>query len=472
MLSRFPSERTRRSRLGLGMAFLASAVLAGLLAAPPSAAKDDDHRDELQHKKSTIESKISDHKDNVVEISGRLVQAQKKVKSAEADLAAARKKLADLQEQVKKAKARDEQMQHKLDLAKQRLADARADLARGKRQVVDQRADLAGYVADNYQGRGLGLSSVGLALSSHGAQQMVDRMVATDAAINKQRTRLQKYKATRVLLTLTEQRVQQTKEKVAAARQQAAEHLKKTQDLEKQAAAAKDRVAKRVETLRAKQQDLAHQKEKEKHRIDVLKRERAKVEKKLKKIAAARARARKRRERREARQEARREREQQQKEKQQQVAASSSEPAAEPAGPNSEFDDGGYLSMPVHIPTYITSPYGRRFHPIVHEWRLHDGTDLHAPCGTPIYAAAPGTVTQEYYNSAYGNRLFIDHGVVNGVSLTTSYQHLSSYVASVGEHVDRGELIAYAGGTGWVTACHLHFMVFVNGATVNPMTWL
>ena len=77
-----------------------------------------------------------------------------------------------------------------------------------------------------------------------------------------------------------------------------------------------------------------------------------------------------------------------------------------------------------------------------------------------------------YYNAGYGNRVIIDHGFVRGVSLSTSYNHLTSFVARPGEHVSRGQLIAYSGTTGYSTGCHLHFMVYVNGATVDPMTWL
>jgi murein DD-endopeptidase MepM/ murein hydrolase activator NlpD len=127
--------------------------------------------------------------------------------------------------------------------------------------------------------------------------------------------------------------------------------------------------------------------------------------------------------------------------------------------------------MPV-TNTYITSPYGMRMHPILHVYKLHDGTDFHAPCGTPVYAAADGTVLEEYYNTGYGNRVILNHGYVRGVSLMTSYNHLTSFVARTGEHVSRGQLIAYSGTTGYSTACHLHFMVYVNGNTVDPMTWL
>lgn len=115
----------------------------------------------------------------------------------------------------------------------------------------------------------------------------------------------------------------------------------------------------------------------------------------------------------------------------------------------------------------ITSPYGMRLHPILHIWKLHDGTDFGAGCGTPIHAAAAGTVTEEYYNGGYGNRLFIDHG-----ALTTAYNHLSGYAVRVGQHVTQGQVIGYVGTTGYSTGCHLHFMLWVNGTMVNPANYL
>ncbi len=66
----------------------------------------------------------------------------------------------------------------------------------------------------------------------------------------------------------------------------------------------------------------------------------------------------------------------------------------------------------------------------------------------------------------------VDHGLHRGVGLGTAYNHLSAYATSVGEEVARGEVIGYVGNTGYSTGCHLHFMVFENGATVNPMGWL
>ncbi|MBA2531495.1 MAG: M23 family metallopeptidase, partial [Nocardioidaceae bacterium] len=102
----------------------------------------------------------------------------------------------------------------------------------------------------------------------------------------------------------------------------------------------------------------------------------------------------------------------------------------------------------------------------------HDGTDFSAACGSPIYAAAPGVVVSEYVDGGYGDRIIISHGNVNGVSLATSYNHLSRFVVSDGQRVKRGQLIALAGTTGYSTGCHLHFMVYENGVAVNPLTWL
>lgn len=117
----------------------------------------------------------------------------------------------------------------------------------------------------------------------------------------------------------------------------------------------------------------------------------------------------------------------------------------------------------------ITSPYGMRFHPVLHYWKLHDGTDFGASCGSPIRAAANGTVEERYYNAGYGNRLIIDHGKYNGRYLTTAYNHATHYIVSPGQYVRQGQVIGYVGSTGYSTGCHLHYMTYVNGEVTNPM---
>ncbi|PID50922.1 MAG: hypothetical protein CR980_01100 [Propionibacteriales bacterium] len=121
------------------------------------------------------------------------------------------------------------------------------------------------------------------------------------------------------------------------------------------------------------------------------------------------------------------------------------------------------------IPGSITSPYGMRFHPILHRWKLHDGTDFGGGCGTPIRAAASGVVSERYYNRGYGNRLIIDHGRINGAYITSGYNHAIRYTVSPGKRVRKGQVIGYVGSTGYSTGCHLHFMVWRNGKVINPM---
>jgi murein DD-endopeptidase MepM/ murein hydrolase activator NlpD len=129
-----------------------------------------------------------------------------------------------------------------------------------------------------------------------------------------------------------------------------------------------------------------------------------------------------------------------------------------------------YLSRPAIGPT--TSGFGMRWHPILHKWMLHDGLDWGIPCGTPVYAAAPGDVIRAGWRaSGWGNQVVIDHGIHRGVDLVTTYNHLSSIVVFSG-HVNRGQLIAYSGTTGYSTGCHLHFGVYEDGTPVNPLKWL
>jgi len=157
-------------------------------------------------------------------------------------------------------------------------------------------------------------------------------------------------------------------------------------------------------------------------------------------------------------------------------SAGSSSAGSSSAGSSSRGSSGGGssssgLRYPVANP-YITSPYGMRVHPVTGIYKLHDGTDFRAYCGTPIRTAASGRVLWARYRGGYGNQVAVDHGVVGGNPLVTSYSHLSRYSASWGERVSAGEVIGYSGTTGYSTGCHLHFMVYDDGARVNPMRYL
>ena len=152
------------------------------------------------------------------------------------------------------------------------------------------------------------------------------------------------------------------------------------------------------------------------------------------------------------------------------AAARAAGPPQQPASATAARCSGnGFLDYPVTGP--ITSPFGWRIHPIYGYRSLHDGIDIGAACGTPIKAAAAGKVISEYYQTAWGNRIIIDHGVHYGVGVATISNHLSGYAVTTGEHVKRGQVVGYVGTTGWSTGCHLHFTVMENGTPVDPMNW-
>ena len=100
-----------------------------------------------------------------------------------------------------------------------------------------------------------------------------------------------------------------------------------------------------------------------------------------------------------------------------------------------------------------------------------NGVDFGAECGAPMYATANGEVIAQYYQTAWGNRLIIDHGWQRGTGLASIYHHATHYVVGVGQRVRRGQLVGYVGTTGWSTGCHLHFTVMANGSPVDPMNW-
>lgn len=126
----------------------------------------------------------------------------------------------------------------------------------------------------------------------------------------------------------------------------------------------------------------------------------------------------------------------------------------------------GVLSRPV--PGAVGSRFGMRLHPIFRVRRLHNGVDLHAGCGDPIRASAPGRVARVSYDSASGHRLEIDHGNIGGHHLVTIYMHATGYSVRTGDRVQRDEVVGRVGSTGWSTGCHLHFSVSVDGRYADP----
>ena len=120
------------------------------------------------------------------------------------------------------------------------------------------------------------------------------------------------------------------------------------------------------------------------------------------------------------------------------------------------------------VPGGETSPFGPRIHPLLGRPMFHTGIDLAAACGTPIHAAADGTVIYARVSASWGGRTIIEHSP----TLKTAYGHQSKFLVTEGQHVKQGQVIGLSGTTGWSTGCHLHFDVIVNDRYVDPAPYL
>ncbi len=113
------------------------------------------------------------------------------------------------------------------------------------------------------------------------------------------------------------------------------------------------------------------------------------------------------------------------------------------------------------------SGWGMRMHPIYRIPRFHYGMDFTAPTGTDVFSTGNGIVKEVGRNSGYGNTVVIDHGY----GYETLYGHLSRTKVTVGQSINRGDVIGLIGSSGASTAPHLHYEVMKNGQKVNPQNY-
>jgi murein DD-endopeptidase MepM/ murein hydrolase activator NlpD len=129
-----------------------------------------------------------------------------------------------------------------------------------------------------------------------------------------------------------------------------------------------------------------------------------------------------------------------------------------------------YLTTPIGWPVKgrITSGYGLREHPILGKLMFHSGLDISTASGTPVRATAEGVVSFSGWEGRGGNTVVIEDG--NG--FRTAFAHNSRNNVKVGQRIRRGDIIAYSGETGAATGPHVHYEVWKDGKSVNPVDYL
>lgn len=437
-MPRHPSHAARARATAV---LLASSVLVTGAVSPWAHAADDD----LRKKKQQVEKKIDVAHDDLHESSAQLRKAAGALAAARSQLSAAQAHLADTRGQLSAAEALDKQLAAELVVATARLRKARAEVVDGRRDIVAQQDELGQLIVANYQTGDPSLMGLSMVLTSQDPAELTGQLNSVQNVMDKESVVLDRLEASRVLLSVQEQEVAAAKAEVSARRAEAARNLARKQALEEAAETAEASVADLVEA-RATAQDAAEEARKaDLAQLESLDAERLRIAAILKQRAdAARARA--------------------------AAAAAAAGEVGPVLGDGGPVQSTGFLNFPVA--GSVTSPYGWRTHPIYGYRALHDGVDFGAPCGTPIRATAGGVVLERYFQTAWGNRVIIDHGVHAGVGVATISNHLASQaVVSPGQRVRRGQIVGYVGSTGWSTGCHLHFTVLQNGVAVDPMGW-
>ncbi len=416
-----PRARTpRRAARFQTIAACAALVLVGTLV-PHAAAED------LNKKQRQVRGQVRSAQSELEDSSKALSAAVGRLERARAALTVAQRTLGAAQHQVDAAARLDAQMQRRLQAAEHRLAVARVELDAARQRVTGQRSAIGRLAASNYATGDPALMGLAVMLSSQDPAEVTSQMNTVDTLMDKQTMLLVRLKRTRARMVAQEVSVEEARSAVAGQRKQARRNLVRKQGLERTAAQARGEVATLVARGRAVSAQAARART-----ADLVQ---------LKKV----------------------------KQQEDRIRALILERARRQRG-GYQGGTGGFLQRPV--PGIVTSAFGYRRHPIFGYWGLHDGTDFRAPCGTPNRAGASGTVISELWSEVYGNRLYLDIGRVNGKNMTLVYNHFSSYRVRAGARVQRGEVLGYAGTTGWSTACHLHFTVLRDGVPVNPMSYM
>jgi murein DD-endopeptidase MepM/ murein hydrolase activator NlpD len=400
--------------------------------------------DPLRDRKNRVDGAIGQLQESLEGASKDVVAAAVAVQVAQRNLTAAQAVSRAAQAALATAVVHDKQVAADLAVAEAQQAKAERELAAGRAQQDDTRSQLGRMAREAYMGSGI--SGLAVALGADSPDEFADRVALAGIALRSQGGVVDELAVQQAELVARGTKVQAVAGQVAQLKRRSAAAVAARQAAQKAAAAAAARTAALLTAEQAALKVAQSKVAAEKKRLDALQGEQSKLQAML--VARAKA---------EAEAEARRRR-----------AGGGTGGGGTSGGGGAPSSGGGYLSYAANGP--ITSPFGLRYHPILHIWRLHSGIDFGIPCGTPVYAAAAGTIISAGWAGGYGNRVVIDHGMVRGVDLATTYNHLTRIVA--GGHVRRGQLIAYSGTTGLSTGCHLHFETLVNGTFVNPMNWL
>ncbi|WP_138442524.1 M23 family metallopeptidase [Sinomonas susongensis] len=454
-----------------GPAAVAALSLVALLVASGAARADDldDQKAQLAQQAQQVESSLEF-------LDGRIAQSASDLASYRAQLPGAQQALVDAQGRVAAATKEADALAVRVDAAQQNKAKITQQISDDRGKAAETKKLIGQIATQAYKAGGVP-SNLGLIFGDAGGGSLTGSLDLADQALRSQNAALERLAQQTAANVNSEARLAAVEGEIQNLKSQADQALQREQAARDDAASKKAAVDKLVADTDRLNSELAAQR-------PAIQQQMADVKNQQDQIAAQIAdRDRRLREAWEAEQ--RRLAEQRAAEARAAALAAGQNNSSADAAAQTVRDQAAQVGSPsafgLRYPFAgnppITSGFGWRATPpgtidfFGTGGYMHTGIDFGVGCGTPVYAAAAGTVTVGgWTNGGGGWTVMISHGVVQGNSLTTVYYHNSSVTVAPGQSVSPGQLIAYSGSTGNSTGCHAHFETWLNGAPVNPLS--
>jgi murein DD-endopeptidase MepM/ murein hydrolase activator NlpD len=464
-MARRPLQQSLRLRLVGRRGRMISATLALVLAASMGASTSVAFADDLEDQQAALKDQAARVQDSLEFVDAKISKAAGDLVMYQGQLPGAQRALLDAQGRVAGAVQEVEALAARVDLAQQNKARITQQIESDK-QKISSTKKLIGQIATQAYMSGGVPSNLSLFFGSNQGSSLTDTIDLADQALRSQNSAMDKLTQQSATNVNAQARLAAVEAEITDLKAKADAALAREKAARDEAAAKKAKVDKLIADttrldaqLRAAKPAIQSKLAKVKAQQDAVAAEIAERDRKLREAWLA---------------------EQRRIAEAAAAAARAQGQAVQPYVPPAQGSPSAFgLRHPFAADIPITSGFGWRATPpgtidfYGTGGYMHTGIDFGATCGTPVYAAAAGTVfSAGWGDDGGGNRVKISHGVVQGNSLTTIYYHNTSVTVSVGQHVDQGQLIAYSGTTGNSTGCHAHFETWLNGRAVDPMTLL
>ena len=392
-----------------------------------------DGEGDLKDRKREVKGQIADTAADLEEASREAAKVGRALERAQSKLTSARSRLAAIDARLTDARALEERLQGELVEARAAKVAADLELVEGQQDVADQRLSVRDSILRLYAYGDPQLRAIGAFFDNATLEDLQRQDVADKVIVGRGTQELDAFEVAEARLAAQQEKVEAARDAIVDKKLEAKRQVKKIARLYEDARAAESTIAGLVVSTRDARQEALRVKAADRARLAALQKREAVIQERL--VLLARREAAK----------------------------------AAQQGTGFKGASGGFLGYPTNGP--VTSPYGYRTHPIYGYYGLHDGIDFGVACGQNLVASAAGTVLDTYRDDVYGNRLFLNVGIVNGKNLVLVYNHMAGFNATEGQRVARGDVVGFVGDTGWSTGCHLHFTVLENGTAVDPMKY-